>query len=80
MVTILIMIGDLNLVLLETGRLNQKIANNDKFDFNQTGIYGALIYDDLDSISFPTKGGRFGIFIGNYKESYDDRLDPALAV
>lgn len=64
-------------LLGQTGRLNQKVAANNKFDFHQTGIYGELVFDDLDSISFPTKGGRFGIYIGNYQESYDDSLDPA---
>ncbi len=59
----------------DVGELEQKSLINDKFPFDQTGFYSSLMYDTLDSISFPTQGNRLRVYYGRFKEAYDDRLD-----
>lgn len=63
--------------LRDVGELEQKSIINDKFPYDQTGVFSTLMYDSLDSISFPTQGNRFRVYYGRFNEAYDDRLDPA---
>ncbi|MDE3273203.1 patatin-like phospholipase family protein [Pseudoalteromonas sp. G4] len=64
-------------VLKDNGTLEQKSIVNEKFDYDQSAFYSTLMFDNLDSISFPTKGNRLRIYFARAKEAYDDVLDPA---
>ncbi|WP_372769137.1 patatin-like phospholipase family protein [Pseudoalteromonas sp.] len=60
----------------DLGELEQKSIVNESFDFNQSGFYTSLMYDTLDSISFPTEGARLRLLYARFNETYDERLDP----